>query len=102
MGIRKIAPMQRLAEIFIIICEIVMGWSAFAASSKPQFKVIAFYTGKNDQAHISFVREANQWFPKMAKEFNFRYDSTTNWADLNSEVLARYQVVLFLDTRPEV
>jgi hypothetical protein len=93
--------MQRLAKIFIFVCGIGMGWRTIAASPEPDFKAIAFYTGKNDQAHISFVREANQWFPKMAKEFNFTYDSTTNWADLNSEVLAQYQVVLFLDTRPE-
>lgn len=65
------------------------------------FKVIAFYTGKSDQAHISFVQEANRWFPRMARQANFGYDSTTNWADLNDQVLARYQVVLFLDTRPE-
>jgi len=65
------------------------------------FKVIAFYTGKSDQAHISFVQEASRWFPRMARQANFGYDSTTNWADLNDQVLARYQVVLFLDTRPE-
>src|SRR5215475_12608383 len=94
--------MQRLARIFVVVCGIGMGCSALAASPEPDFKVIAFYTGKSDQAHISFVREANQWFPKMAKAYNFTYDSTTNWADLNPQVLARYRVVLFLDTRPEV
>ncbi len=73
-----------------------------AQSSAPRFKVIAFYTGRNDLAHISFVHEANEWFPKMAKQYNFTYDSTTNWNDLNAEFLSRYQVVLFLDTRPEV
>jgi hypothetical protein len=66
-----------------------------------KFKVIAFYTGKNDLAHISFVHEANQWFPKMAAKYNFAYDSTTNWSQLNLEYLSHYQVVLFLDTRPE-
>jgi hypothetical protein len=65
------------------------------------FKVIAFYTGKDDLAHISFVHEANQWFPKMAAKYDFTYDSTTNWNNLNAEYLSHYQVVLFLDTRPE-
>jgi len=73
-----------------------------AQSADPKFKVIAFYTGKNDLAHISFVHEANQWFPKMAAKYDFTYDSTTNWSDLNAEFLSHYQVVLFLDTRPEV
>ncbi len=64
--------------------------------------VIAFYTAKNDQAHITYVHEANKWFPKMAAKYNFAYDSTDNWSNLNAEFLSQYQVVLFLDTRPEV
>jgi len=63
--------------------------------------VIAFYTAKSDLAHISYVHEANIWFPEMAKKYNFTYDSTKNWANLNAEFLSHYQVVLFLDTRPE-
>jgi hypothetical protein len=72
-----------------------------AQSANPQFKVIAFYTGKEDQAHISFVRERNQWFPRMGQQHGFSYFSTTNWYELNLEVLSGYQVVVFLDTRPE-
>jgi len=76
------------------------------ASSTPKknktiFHVIAFYTAKNDKAHISFVHEANLWFSKMAPEYNFKYDSTNNWDNLNAEYLSKYQVVIFLDTRPE-
>jgi hypothetical protein len=76
-------------------------WSLGAQSAARQFKVIAFYTGKNDQAHISFVNEANQWFPKMGAQYHFAYDATTNWNNLNADFLSQYQVVLFLDTRPE-
>ena len=67
----------------------------------PDFKVIAFYTAKNDLAHISFVHEANRWFPKIAAQYNFVYDSTDNWDKLNADFLSQYQVVIFLDTRPE-
>ncbi len=35
-------------------------------NSKPKFRVIAFFTAKEDQAHISFVYEAERWFPEMA------------------------------------
>jgi len=65
------------------------------------FKVIAFYTERNDLAHISFVHEANKWFPKMAAQNNFVYDSTNDWSKMNTDFLSRYQVVLFLDTRPD-
>jgi GH18 family chitinase len=68
---------------------------------KPLFRVLAFYTGKQDQAHISFDKEANQWFSNTARENGFSYESTTDWTRLNSEVLSNIQVVVFLDTRPE-
>ncbi|MFD0940722.1 ThuA domain-containing protein [Pedobacter boryungensis] len=71
------------------------------SAQKPKFHVIAFYTGVNDQAHVSYVHEANAWFPKMAEQYNFSYDSTSNWSNLNATFLAKYQVVLFLDTRPD-
>jgi hypothetical protein len=70
-------------------------------TGKAAFKVLAFFTGKSDQAHISFVQEANAWFPAMAKQHHFIYDTTTNWNNLNLHFLKQYKVVLFLDTRPE-
>ncbi|MBC7826318.1 MAG: ThuA domain-containing protein [Chitinophagaceae bacterium] len=70
-------------------------------SDTPSFKVIAFFTAKNDRAHISFVHEANRWFYLMSKEHNFVYDSTDNWNNLNTTFLSKYQVVIFLDTRPD-
>jgi hypothetical protein len=63
--------------------------------------VIAFYTAKNDPAHISFVHEANKWFAAMSVKHHFTYDATSNWDSLNTRFLSRYQVVIFLDTRPE-
>lgn len=77
------------------------GLSLEAQNPATDFKVIGFYTGKSDQAHISFVHEANRWFASKAAQAHFNYTSTTNWADLNDQVLSQYQVVIFLDTRPE-
>jgi uncharacterized protein len=80
---------------------VVLIAEARAQSSADRFKVIAFYTGKDDKAHVSFVSEANRWFPKVAAENHFAYYSTTNWNELNPATLSQYQVVIFLDTRPE-
>ncbi|PWS31332.1 ThuA domain-containing protein [Pedobacter paludis] len=83
---------------------LVLLFSAFticAQSTNSKFHVIAFYTAKSDLAHISFVHEANKWFPAMADKYHFSYDSTSNWDNLNAKFLSKYQVVLFLDTRPE-
>jgi hypothetical protein len=68
---------------------------------KPDFGVIAFYNPGDEQAHLSFVHEANRWFATMAEKHNFIYDSTGDWNLLNPENLSRYQVVLFLDARPD-
>ena len=69
--------------------------------TKPQFGVIAFFTGKRDQAHISFLHEAVRWFPEVAAKYNFSFDTTSDWNNLNAAFLSKYQVVVFLDTRPE-
>jgi hypothetical protein len=37
----------------------------------------------------------------MAAKYNFSYDSTNDWSKLNSETLSHYQVVIFLDSRPD-
>jgi hypothetical protein len=63
--------------------------------------VIAFFTAKQDQAHISFVQEAVRWFPEAAAKHNFAFDTTSDWRNLNATYLAKYQVIVFLDTRPE-
>jgi len=75
--------------------------SVIGQKMTPKFKVIAFYTAKNDLAHISFVHEANRWFAQISARYNFKYDSTNNWNNMNSRFLAGYQVVIFLDTRPD-
>ncbi len=89
----------RLSALIGLFC--ITFSTLYSQARKPDFKVIAFYTAQNDRAHISYVHEANKWFPKIADKYNFTYDTTTNWSYLNAEFLSHYQVVLFLDTRPE-
>ncbi|WP_240627801.1 ThuA domain-containing protein [Terrimonas sp.] len=108
MNIKK----QKLCFEFILFGKTGMGFFnilifcfitsiSIAQTSKSSFNVIAFYTSRNDLAHISFVHEANRWFPEMGKRYNFKYDSTNNWSNLNDSFLAKYRVVIFLDTRPD-
>ncbi|UZR98700.1 ThuA domain-containing protein [Chondrinema litorale] len=81
---------------FFSICHL-----SSAQSNHSNFKVIAFYTARNDLAHISFVKEANKWFSKMSKANHFSYKSTNDWNKLNTKYLNKFDVVVFLDTRPE-
>jgi hypothetical protein len=96
----KIGNISLLKRIPSILLLILCFLSPTAAQSHA-FRVIAFYTAKNDQAHISFVHEANRWFKKISLQKGFDYDSTNNWSNMNPGFLSKYQVVIFLDTRPD-
>jgi hypothetical protein len=96
---------RRLAQCALGVFGLVafgLGCSAAASDMRqPRFKVIGFFTAKKDQAHISFVEEAVRWFPEQAARNGFGFDTTSDWSNLNPDFLADYQVVVFLDTRPE-
>jgi uncharacterized protein len=99
--------MLRLTKLIYFQLLILFFSGSYSESSgkepvkNPQFRVVAFYTAKNDKAHVSFVHEANRWFSKIAPEYGFTYDSTSNWNNMNDSFLGGYDVVVFLDTRPD-
>jgi hypothetical protein len=94
--------MKQLLLVSVLLCtQLPYSSHIYAQSAKAEFRVLAFFTAKKDQAHISFVHEANKWFANEARRYHFIYDSTQNWDLLNAQTLASYQVVIFLDTRPE-
>jgi hypothetical protein len=87
------------------ICRLVVVLFTFitqySQAQQSTFNVVAFYTAENDLAHICFVHEANRWFDSVGKKYQFNYDSTNDWNNLNDNFLKNYQVVLFFDTRPD-
>jgi hypothetical protein len=72
-----------------------------ADAAAPAFKVLAFYPHTDDLAHVSFIGEANKWFPELARRRGFSYEATDDWSKLNRDTLAAYQVLVFLDARPD-
>jgi hypothetical protein len=99
----QFAPVSRLRkklQLFGIVLGLGIG-PLFPSADGGEFRMMAFYPAKTEEAHMSFVREANDWFGKAATTNHFIYNSTTNWDDLNDQVLAKCQVVAFLDARPE-
>jgi hypothetical protein len=89
----------RTIALLLLTVFLICSWKE--DTKNREFRVIAFYTAKNDKAHISFVHEANRWFARIADKYNFTYDSTNNWNNLNDSFLSDYQVVIFLDSRPD-
>jgi hypothetical protein len=94
--------MQVLAFCIACLClsSVLAQGGSEAKAAAAQFKVLAFYNGTFDAAHINFVHEANAWFPQLAAQNNFSYTSTNDWGQLNASTLSQYQVVLFLDDYP--
>lgn len=86
--------------IFAFLLTMLTGSVAMSLEPGPM-KVLAFYSGKNDSAHVSFVREANRWFTEKSRENGFRYEAYSSWDSLTEKVLATCDVVIFLDSRPE-
>ncbi|MFI1994487.1 ThuA domain-containing protein [Actinoplanes sp. NPDC020271] len=73
--------------------------TAEAVAATP-FKVLAFYNGTWDAAHIDFDKEARDWFPKAGAQYGFTWEATTDWSRLSATGLAGYQVIMFLDDGP--
>ena len=97
-------PSKKLFFLLLTLTFITTGTFHTFAQGKTkdaEFNVVAFFTGKNDAAHVSFVHEANKWFASIAAKYNFHYDTTGNWNNMNDSFLSNYQVVIFLDTRPD-
>ncbi|MFI1722546.1 ThuA domain-containing protein [Streptomyces sp. NPDC020489] len=99
------SSVRRLAAKLLTLLALVLAFTtpAPSVSAAPQadpFKVIAFYNGTWDAAHIDFVKEANEWFPRAGAENNFTYRATTDWNLLANGGVNDYQVVLFLDDAP--
>ncbi|GAA0504182.1 hypothetical protein Ade02nite_28160 [Paractinoplanes deccanensis] len=72
-----------------------------ARAAEP-FKVLAFYNGTWDAAHIDFDKEAREWFPQAGAQHGFTWEATTDWSRLSASGLAPYKLIMFLDDAPPV
>ncbi|MFF5085136.1 RICIN domain-containing protein [Actinoplanes sp. NPDC000266] len=70
------------------------------ARAAAPFKVLAFYNGTWDAAHIDFDKEAREWFPQAGAQNGFTWEATTDWSRLSATGLAGYKVIMFLDDAP--
>jgi hypothetical protein len=93
-----------LALMVALAMAVILGFAldpARTAQAAPTFKVLAFYSGTWDAAHIDFTKEARVWFPQTAAQYGFSWESTTDWNRLNNSAdLAQYKVLMFLDDVP--
>jgi type 1 glutamine amidotransferase len=93
---------RALVATIALLTTVAAGLAAHTAqaAAATNFKVLAFYNGTYDAAHIDFDKEAKVWFPQMGAQYGFSWEATTDWSRLSASGLAGYQVIMFLDDGP--
>ncbi|MEU4165291.1 ThuA domain-containing protein [Streptomyces sp. NPDC026665] len=104
MRISQSVPARGILRVLVLLAALLglaAPPAAHAGTTATPFKVLALYNGTWDAAHISFVHEANDWFPRQAAANGFTYTASNNWDLLANGGVNAYQVVLFLDDLPQ-
>ena len=69
-------------DIFLLPALLLCVAAAAAEAPRSTFHVCAFYTDEVEEAHLSFVREANRWFAETGRQDGFSYETTADWTRL--------------------
>ncbi len=68
----------------------------------PQARVLVFFSLNAESDHVLFATDALRFLAEAGDRHNWRVEATSNWADLNAENLAQYQLVVWLNgTAPD-
>ena len=98
-------PLRATLKVLVLLAALLGLAAPPAAQAEPAaaapFKVLALYSGTWDAAHIDYVKEANDWFPRQAAANGFTYTASNNWDLLANGGVNAYQVVMFLDDSPK-
>lgn len=100
----NVCSILKTPQLFLCFMLLVFCVEASAQNEKPKssFRVLGIYPpDEEDVAHRSFENEAQEWFQKKAKERGFEYVWTNNLKYINDAYLSRFDVVVFLNIRPE-
>lgn len=92
--------MKKYLFPLLTFCVVMLSLTITSAQQKPQFKVLAFYTTTVEMDHANFAKDALWFFKDAADRYNFTFDATTDWANMNDDVLSNYQVVVWLNNSP--
>ena len=89
----------------VCICLLViLGCGLFhpsqAQSPRAEYRILAVYSDKVEHDHVDFAHQAVRFFSTTARKDRFSFTATTNWDDLNTSNLAKYDLVLWLNDSP--
>jgi hypothetical protein len=94
-------PRKIMKRIFGTILPLLCALVVTAQEKTGEWHVLAFYSAGNDLAHISFVNEAKSWFAAKGREIGYCFETTSDWSKLNYDAVRAYDLIIFLDSRPE-
>lgn len=86
--------------LFVFVAIFLAFISRTTHAQQSRFHVLAFYSETVEHDHVDFAHQAIRFFSEAANRDHFEFTSTTNWDDLNTPNLAKYQLVLWLDDFP--
>lgn len=70
------------------------------SAQNPSFHVLAFWNTTGEVDHSDFARQAIQFFTEAANRDHFEFRATTDWSEMNPDVLAKTRVVIWLNGQP--
>jgi uncharacterized protein len=73
---------------------------ARAQRLQTEYRVLAMYSDKVEHDHVDFAQQAIRFFSTAARKDHFSFTATTNWNDLNTANLTKYDLILWLNDSP--
>src|SRR5690242_19839677 len=90
---------MKRTSLYCCLCALFIT-SALTAQPYPRFKVLAFFSTTVEKAHVDFANDAIQFFKELTVGNGFVFDTTSNMADLNTEKIKDYQLLMMINDFP--
>lgn len=92
--------MIRQISFYFLLTTFIVVSETPASAQFPRFKVLAFYSMHVEPDHVDFALEAIRFFKVLTSGNGFIFDTTSNMADLNDDILKNYTVVMMINDFP--
>lgn len=103
----KLQIMKHLLILLFTACTLLTyaqvpeGYPANYAKA-PRFKALIYYTQHAEEAHVQFAEQATTFFKKLNYGDGFVLDITTDFSKYPYEKLKEYNVIIMLNTSPNI
>lgn len=88
------------------VCEKILGtvhdagYAGDYAGNKPRFKALLYYSEYEEEAHVTFAKQAHNFFHKLSYGEGYILDTTKSLSGYDYDKLKEYDVVIMLNRAP--